>query len=222
MVERGATGGRPQTQNEMTNATFITATSREGRFNELMQATYRKVYNMAYRLSGNKADAEDLTQEAYYRAYRSFDDYQGDKPFENWIFRIVSRLFLDLLRSRRRRVQAVSFDAPLHSASSDDTVFFDVPDKSPNPEGQFMDSQLSEDLQTVMESMSDEQRLLITLADIEGMPYAEIALLMDKPIGTIRSRLHRTHKMMRDRLERLRRAKELQKQAPKLKTCPTA
>src|SRR6185436_4152842 len=110
------------------NATFITTTSREGRFNELMQATYRKVYNMAFRLSGNRADAEDLTQEAYYRAYRSFDDYQGDKPFENWIFRIVSRLFLDLLRSRRRRIQAVSYDAPLPTGSLDDTVYFDMPD----------------------------------------------------------------------------------------------
>src|SRR5687768_10473305 len=82
------------------------------RFNELMNESYRKVYNMAYRLAGNRADAEDLTQEAFYRAYRSFADYEGDRPFENWIFRIVTRLFLDLLRNRRRRIKAVSYDAP--------------------------------------------------------------------------------------------------------------
>jgi RNA polymerase sigma-70 factor (ECF subfamily) len=186
-----------------------------------MKATYRKVYNMAYRLAGNRADAEDLTQEAYYRAYRSFDDYQGDKPFENWIFRIVSRLFLDLLRSRRRRIQAVSYDAPLHSAATDDTVYFDVPDSGPTPEHLLVDAHLNEDLQAVMESLSEEQRLLILLADVEQMPYAEIAELMDKPIGTIRSRLHRTHKMMRERLERLRRSKEIARPA-RLKTCPTA
>ena len=80
----------------------------QARFNELMGETYKKVYNMAYRLSNSRADAEDLTQEAYFRAYRSFRDYEGDKPFENWIFRIVTRLFLDLLRSRRRRVRMCS------------------------------------------------------------------------------------------------------------------
>src|SRR5471030_983103 len=88
----------------------ITDGTRSSRYNGLMEATYRKVYNMAYRLTGIRADAEDLTQEAYYRAFRSFEDYEGDRPFENWIFRIVTRLFLDMLRSRRRRVKAVSFD----------------------------------------------------------------------------------------------------------------
>jgi RNA polymerase sigma-70 factor (ECF subfamily) len=205
----------------MGTTTLLTTTNREGRFNELMQATYRKVYNMAFRLAGNKADAEDLTQEAYYRAYRSFDDYQGDKPFENWIFRIVSRLFLDLLRSRRRRIQAVSYDAPLPT-TGDDTVFFDVPDSGPTPESHFVDTQLSEELQMVMESLSAEQRLLITLADVEQMPYAEIAELLDKPIGTIRSRLHRTHKLMRERLERLRKTETAKKAAPQFKACPAA
>src|SRR5512140_1365905 len=92
----------------------------EVRFNDLMEATYRKVYNMAYRLCGSRADAEDLTQEAYYRAYRSFQDYEGDRPFENWIYRIVTRLFLDLLRSRRRRVKVVSYDAPLSTHGGDE------------------------------------------------------------------------------------------------------
>ena len=85
----------------------------ERRFNELMEATGRKVYNMAFRLAGNRPDAEDLTQEAFFRAYRSFKDYEGDRPFENWIFRIVTRLYLDLLRNRRRRISAVSYDAPI-------------------------------------------------------------------------------------------------------------
>ena len=85
----------------MTSSTFSLSDREESRFNDLMEATYRKVYNMAYRLSGNRSDAEDLTQEAYFRAYRSFHDFEGDRPFENWIFRIVTRLFLDLVRSRR-------------------------------------------------------------------------------------------------------------------------
>jgi RNA polymerase sigma-70 factor, ECF subfamily len=204
----------------MAKTTLITTTNREGRFNDLMKQTHKKVYNMAFRLAGNRADAEDLTQEAYYRAYRSFGDYQGDKPFENWIFRIVSRLFLDLLRSRRRRIQAVSYDAPLSTGNADDTIYFDVPDQGETPESRLLNRSYNEDLQMVLESLTEEQRTLILLADVEQVPYTEIAEMMGKPIGTIRSRLHRTHKMMRDRLERLRKTRESKAEGA-LSACPT-
>jgi RNA polymerase sigma-70 factor (ECF subfamily) len=180
-------------------------TTEELRFNELMEASYRKVYNMAYRLTGNRSDAEDLTQEAFYRAYRSFGDYEGDRPFENWIFRIVTRLFLDLLRHRRRRVKAVSFDAPLQREGGDDNLYFDMADSRPNPEQALLEGSLNEDLQVVLNSLTAEQRLLITLADIEQMPYKDIAEIINKPVGTVRSRLHRTHKLIRQRLETQRR-----------------
>jgi RNA polymerase sigma-70 factor (ECF subfamily) len=181
----------------------VTGDGRQERFNALMESTYRKVYNMAFRLAGNRSDAEDLTQEAYYRAYRSFDDYEGDKPFENWIFRIVTRLFLDLLRSRRRRVQTVSYDAPLPTVG-DDTVHFDVADANANADQNLVNNTMSEDLQNVLATLSQEQRTLVLLADVEGLPYKEISELMGKPVGTIRSRLHRTHKVMRQRLEAIR------------------
>src|SRR5512141_985800 len=113
----------------MSNST-LTA-SEQVRFNQLMQASYKKVFNMAYRLAGNRPDAEDLTQEAFYRAYRSFRDYEGDRPLANWIFRIVTRLFLDLLRNRRRRVKAVSYDTPLPTHGGDEALFFDMPDEAP-------------------------------------------------------------------------------------------
>lgn len=189
------------------STTFALEHADQLRFNGLMDATYRKVFNMAYRLAGNRPDAEDLTQEAFYRAYRSFSDYEGDKPFENWIFRIVTRLFLDLLRSRRRRIKAMSYDAPLQKEGSEESLFFDVPDGRPDPEGEMLNNSFSEDLQRTLSSLSPEQRLLVTLADVEGMPYKEIADIVGKPIGTIRSRLHRTHKLMRTRLEQINREK---------------
>jgi len=194
------------------------------RFNLLMQNTYRKVYNMAFRLAGNRSDAEDLTQEAYYRAYRSFGDYEGDKPFENWIFRIVTRLFLDLLRNRRRRVQTVSYDAPL-TTGNDDVVHFEVADAAPVADQVLASQTLSEDMQTVLDSLSEEQRTLIILADVEGMPYKEISELMGKPVGTIRSRLHRTHKLMKQRLEALRTMREGKpagRKFAKVGLCPTS
>jgi len=174
----------------------------EARFNELMSATYRKVYNMAFRLSGNRTDAEDLTQEAFFRAYRSYKEYEGDRPFENWIFRIVTRLFLDLLRSRRRRVKTVSYDAPLLGSSGDDSIHFDVADGKATPEDQMLNMELNEDLQAVLATLSPEQKMLIELADVQSVPYHEIAEMMGKPVGTIRSRLHRTHKLIKARLEK--------------------
>jgi RNA polymerase sigma-70 factor (ECF subfamily) len=186
-----------------TNAYTLNARD-EQRFNELMEATYKKVYNMAYRLAGSRSDAEDLTQEAFYRAYRSFSDYEGDRPFENWIFRIVTRLFLDLLRNRRRRIRAVSYDTPLNQGSGDENLYFEMPDDAPNPEENMLQHTFSEDLQKALNSLSPEQRLLITLADVEGVPYQEIADMLGKPVGTIRSRLHRTHKLIRSRLEQVR------------------
>lgn len=190
------------------------------RFNGLMQATYRKVYNLAFKLAGNRLDAEDLTQEAFYRAYRSFPDYEGDKPFENWIFRIVTRLFLDLLRARKRRIQAMSYDAPLQKEGSDDTVYFEVADNRPNAEVTLLDGAFSEEIQRALNSLSEEQRLLINLADIEQMPYKDIATMLGKPVGTIRSRLHRAHKQLRMKVEQARKC-----QGPNcncgLKLCPS-
>ena len=173
------------------------------RFNTLMKETYKKVFNMAYRLSGNRSDAEDLTQEAFYRAYRSFPDYQGDRPFENWIFRILSRLFLDMLRSRKRRVQAVSLDAPLGMSLGEDSIQLELPDRTPNPEERLMDSAIGERLSAVLATLSPEQRMLVTLADVEGLPYSEIAIMLGKPVGTIRSRLHRTRLLIRKRLQEI-------------------
>lgn len=159
---------------------------------------------MAYRLAGNRPEAEDLTQEAYYRAYRSFRDFEGDRPFENWIFRIVTRLFLDLLRTKRRRVQTVSFDTPTLRDGAEDIVQVDLPDSKPSAEQQLMQTVLNEDLLTVLLSLPDEQRILVVQADIEQIPYQELAERYNKPIGTIRSRLHRAHKAMRRQLIRIR------------------
>lgn len=190
----------------------------EDRFTMLMEQTYRKVFNMAYRLSGSRSDAEDLTQEAFFRAYRSFSDYDGTKPFENWIFRIVTRLFLDLLRHRRRRVTAVSFDTPLNGAPGEDAVRYEVPDESLCPEAALLDRTLSEDLERALASLSPEQRLLITLADIEQLPYKDIAEILGRPVGTIRSRLHRAHKALRVKIEGYRAARA--QRAGSLTPCP--
>lgn len=171
------------------------------RFDELMGHSRKKVFNLAYRLAGNRTDAEDIAQEAYFRAYRGFESYEGDRPFENWIFRIVTRLYLDLKRQRKRRVLTVSYDAPLQPDGTSDTVYFDKADDSKTPEDVLLAKSMSEDLERSLEYLSPEQRKLVWMADVEGIPYKEIAEKIDAPVGTVRSRLHRAHKQIKAFLE---------------------
>ncbi len=174
------------------------------RFNEQMTRTYKKVFSLAYRLAGNRSDAEDLTQEAFYRAYRGYGSYEGDKPFENWIFRIVTRLFLDLNRTRRRRVRTVSYDAPIRPDGADDSVMFETADKLPSPADHLLKGVVSEEMERSLSRLSDDQRNLVWLADVEGVPYKDIAAMLKAPVGTIRSRLHRAHKQLRACLDQVR------------------
>ncbi len=184
-------------------ATFSLKQESNTEFQIQMEQSYKKAFNLAYRLAGNRPDAEDLTQEAFYRAFRKYESFQGDRPFENWIFRIVTRLFLDMKRSRGRRVQTVSTDAPLRADGYDDTVSFEAPDSRPTPVQALLGDHLSEELEHGLKQLTDEQRELVWMADVEGVPYNEIAARFDAPVGTIRSRLHRAHKQLRKVLEQL-------------------
>jgi RNA polymerase sigma-70 factor (ECF subfamily) len=188
----------------MAETTYISAIRNGFTFDQKMQACYRKVYNMAYRLSGSRPDAEDLTQEAFIRAYRNFDDYEGDKPFENWIYRIVTRLYLDLRRARRRRIAAVSYDAPWGRDAGEE-IALDIPDHDANPEKQVMAGLMSEDVERLLSKLTPEQRVLMALADVEGLPHKDIAEIVGTPVSTIRSRLHRMHKSLREQLSVLSR-----------------
>src|SRR6476661_2181789 len=102
-------------------------------FDELVQRCHRHAYNIAFRLTGNHADAEDLTQESFLRAYRFFDRYNRDMPFENWLYRIMSRVFIDELR-KRPKIQAQSLDQPLSLGDgADASVLLEIPDSAFDP-----------------------------------------------------------------------------------------
>jgi len=191
-----------QTQNATLSADLNHEERRE--FDRHMKRTYRKVFDLAYRLSRSRTDAEDLTQEAFVRALRAYRGFEGDRPFENWIFRIVTRLYLDLRRTRDRRVKTVSYDAPLTPDGSDDTVTFEAADQGPTPDEYLLRGELSEEMIASLQQLSKEQRELIWMADVEGLPYKEIAERISAPVGTVRSRLHRAHKQLRRLIESFR------------------
>lgn len=175
--------------------------TREQEFDELVRRHYRQAYNLAYRLTGNAADAEDLTQEAFLRAFRFFDRYDRSLPFMNWFNRILTNLFIDEFR-RRQRLRTRSLDEPLQVSESEETVALEVQDSSPTPEEIVLARQYEDVVQEGLNHLSPEFQAAIILADVEGYSYEEIAEMMQCSIGTVRSRIHRGRKQLRSFLEK--------------------
>ena len=170
-------------------------------FDSLVQRYHKQAYNIAYRLTGNHADAEDLTQEAFVRAFRFFDNYRRDLPFENWLYRIISNLFVDDLR-RKPKARIHSLDAPVGGDGNggEGNAYFEIPDLRENPERVVLHEELDERIQRALEALPADFRLTVILADIEGLSYEEISETMGCSLGTVRSRLHRGRKLLRGRL----------------------
>lgn len=165
-------------------------------FERLVARTKRQAYNMAYRMTGNREAAEDLTQEAYLRAYRSFDKYNRSMPFENWLFRILSNLFVDSLR-RRPKQAPLSLDRALGGAEGDDEYSFEIADHESDPEQIVLKDVMDERLQEGIASLPKHFRTAVLLCDVEGMSYEEIARAMNTSVGTVRSRIHRGRMQLR-------------------------
>jgi RNA polymerase sigma-70 factor (ECF subfamily) len=155
-------------------------------WDDLVRQHADRVYRLAYRLSGNQHDAEDLTQETFIRVFRSVQNYQPG-TFEGWLHRITTNLFLDMVRRRSRiRMEALPED------------YDRVPADEPNPEQIYHDSRLGPDLQAALDSLPPEFRAAVVLCDIEGLSYEEIGATLGVKLGTVRSRIHRGRQALRE------------------------
>ncbi len=156
---------------------------------EVARVYGRKIYNFAYRLTGNPDDAHDLVQEVLLRVRRGLASYQPGS-FEGWLWRITRNAFLDDVRRKKRRPTA-----PLPEE-------FDRWDKvsSPSADVEFDRIALGDDIQKALLELPIDFREAVVLCDVVGLSYEEIALAVAAPIGTVRSRIHRGRKMLRDRL----------------------
>ena len=150
-----------------------------------------RVYRLAYRLSGNAQDAEDLTQETFVRVFRSLADFTPG-TFEGWLHRITTNLFLDMVRRRQR----IRFDA-----LPEDTER--LPGTAPSPEQVYADTHLDPQVQAALDALSPEFRVAVVLCDIEGLTYEEISATLGIKLGTVRSRIHRGRVQLREALAHL-------------------
>jgi len=145
-----------------------------------------RVFRLAYRLTGDRHDAEDLTQEVFVRVFRSLSSYTPG-TFEGWLHRITTNLFLDQVRRRQR----IRFDALGDDATDR------LPGGDPGPERAFEHGNLDHDVQAALLDLSPEFRAAVVLCDIEGLSYEEIARTLGVKIGTVRSRIHRARAQLR-------------------------
>ena len=161
-------------------------------FEQLMNAHEKTVYNLALRTLGNPQDAEDLTQEAFLKAYRSLSSFRGDSKFSVWLYRIVSNLCLDYLRARSRR--------PAQSLTVEDDEGevgeLEIPDEHFSPE-KLLDRKLTrESVQRGLASLPDDARQILLLRELKGLSYEEIADVLDLESGTVKSRIFRARKKL--------------------------
>ncbi|MDQ0277243.1 RNA polymerase sigma-70 factor (ECF subfamily) [Arthrobacter silviterrae] len=148
-----------------------------------------KVFRLAYRLTGNKYDAEDLTQEVFVRAFRALANFKPG-TLDGWLHRITTNLFLDQARRKQRiRFDPLADDAESRLAGSD-----------PGPERTFEFNNLDVDIAAALEALPPDFRAAVVLCDMEGLSYDEVAHTLDIKLGTVRSRIHRGRAMLRESL----------------------
>lgn len=157
---------------------------------EIVSTHSGRVYRLAYRLTGNRHDAEDLTQEVFIRVFRSLSTYTPG-TFEGWLHRITTNLFLDQVRRKQR----IRFDALGDDAAER------LPSREPSPQQHFNDTHFDADVQQALDTLAPEFRAAVVLCDIEGLSYEEIAATLGVKLGTVRSRIHRGRSHLRKALK---------------------
>lgn len=166
-------------------------------FEELVARYERKVYSIAYRFTGNKEDAYDLAQEAFLRAYQSLKNFKNNASFSTWISKIISNICIDQLRKIKRNPQT-SLDEEIWLEEG--SVTKQIQDGGPTPEQIIENKELKKYLQGLILQLNPEYRMVIVLRDIYGYSYEEIAEMMDCSLGTVKSRLNRARKALKQKI----------------------
>lgn len=182
---------------ECDEATLI-AKSQQGdveAFGELVSIYEKQVYTVAYRFMGNPEDASDLTQEAFVRAFRAISRFRGEASFKTWIYHIVANVCRDELRKRKKQA-VVSLDAPI--VTGDGYIAREQEDWSLAPERVYDSIELQETIQQLLNQLIPEYRQVLVLREIQGFTYEEIANILECSLGTVKSRINRARKALRD------------------------
>lgn len=160
---------------------------------EILVREYEKnVYNLALRMTGNSEDAYDMSQEAFIKAYNSLSSFRGDSKFSVWLYRIVSNVCLDFLRSRNRKA---TVSLSVENDEGEETEL-DIADEASSPQA-LLDRSLTRDaVRRGLQALPPDHREILLLREIQGLSYDEIAETLDLEVGTVKSRIFRARKKL--------------------------
>ncbi len=163
-------------------------------FSRLIEPHLTSLYNTALRMTRNQHDAEDLVQDALYKAYRALDQFQKNTNFRAWIFRILVNTFITAYRKAVKQPQKISYD------DLEEFFLFKRLDESASlqemPKEEFLENLFDDDVKGALENLPYQFRIVVLLCDVEGFSYNEIAEIIDAPLGTVMSRLYRGRKLL--------------------------
>lgn len=177
----------------------------EAAFREMVRLHEQRVFNLVFRMLGNREEAEDLAQEVFVTVFKSIDSFRGDCKLSTWIYRIAVNHCKNRYKYLSRRMYRSS--KPLDDVSEREMAGRDggpthsLQAQISEPDKLLMGLQLEEAIQKEIAGLDEEQRLLVVLRDVQGLSYQEIATITQLPEGTVKSRLHRARMMLKDRLQ---------------------
>ena len=160
-------------------------------FEEMVRLHQHRVFGVAVRMLGNGAEAEEVAQETFLRAYRGLAAFRGDAKLSTWLYAIASRLCLNRLAAGERRL-----------TRHGDEALSRLPSDHPDPAARAEQGELEAALHRAIAELPDDRRIVVVLRDLEGLSYEEVAETLALPVGTVRSRLHRARMDIKDKLLR--------------------
>lgn len=171
----------------------------KNRFTEEAMPLLDQLYGGALRMTRNPQDAEDLVQETYLKAYKAFDRFTPGTNLKAWLYRIMTNTYINTYRKKQRRPLVTSADDvtdnQLYTSSSHDSTGLE------SAEVEALKAMPNSRISEALNALNEDYRMVVYYADVEGMAYKEIADVMDIPIGTVMSRLHRGRKQLRGMLK---------------------
>lgn len=169
-------------------------------FNQLVTLYEQRIFNLAYRLLGDRESAADATQDTFFQAYRAIGQYRGGS-FKSWLLRIATNISYDRLRTRRRRPTS-SLDALVNEAEEvGGSALALLEDVDSDPGDKYLQREMMVELSRALDKLPPEQKLVIILSDVQGMNYEEIATMTHTSLGTVKSRLNRGRTKIRELLQ---------------------